>query len=61
MKKNNDSRKFLISAVIWTVVSLVVLALFILTGKPNLTGILGGVALVGFCVAGQWLRYFKFR
>ena len=61
MKKSNNSRKFLVSAILWTVVALAVLALFIYTGNPNIYGILGGTALVAFCVAGQWLRYFKFK
>lgn len=61
MKKTDNSRKYLISAIVWTIISLAVLALFIFTGRPNIYGVLGGIALVGFCIAGQWLRWFKFR
>lgn len=61
MKKSDNSRKYLISAIVWTVIALVVLAFFIFTGNPNTVGIISGVVLVAFCLAGQWLRYFRFR
>jgi len=61
VKKSDNSRKYLISAIVWTVIALAVLALFIFTGGPNIYGVLGGTALAAFCVAGQWLRWYKFR
>jgi ABC-type long-subunit fatty acid transport system fused permease/ATPase subunit len=59
MKQKNN---YLISAVIWTLVAL--LALFVLLFMSS-----GGTAfsraccivLIVLCVAGQWLRWWKFR
>lgn len=56
--KNDQSRRFLIAAIIWTVVAAVAFGLlFIATG--DLFGKICGGVLVVMCVVGQWLRYFK--
>ena len=59
--KNDNSRKYLISAIIWTVVALSVMALLVFAGSAEPVGMLGALALVVMCIVGQWLRYFKSR
>lgn len=57
---NNESRRFLIAAIIWTVVAAIAFVLLLLATGP-LFGKLCGMVLVAMCVVGQWLRYLKSR
>lgn len=58
--KDDQSRRFLIAAIIWTVVAAAACALLIIATGDLFGKICGGV-LVIMCVLGQWLRYFKNR
>ena len=58
--KDDQSRRFLIAAIIWTVVAAAACALLIIATGDHFGKICGGV-LVIMCVLGQWLRYFKNR
>ena len=58
--KDDQSRRFLIAAIIWTVVAAAACALLIIATGVLFGKICGGV-LVIMCVLGQWLRYFKNR
>ena len=57
---NNESRRFLVAAIIWTVVAAVALVMLLVATGP-LFGKICGMALVAMCVVGQWLRYLKSR
>lgn len=56
--KDNQSRRFLIAAIIWTVVAAAACVLLLMATGDLFGKICGGV-LVIMCVVGQWLRYFK--
>lgn len=58
--KDDQSRRFLIAAIIWTVVAAAACALLIIATGDLFGKICGGV-LVIMCVLGQWLRYLKNR
>lgn len=58
--KDDQSRRFLIAAIIWTVVAAAACALLVMATGDLFGKICGGV-LVIMCVLGQWLRYFKNR
>lgn len=53
--------KNLISAIIWTVISLVVFYMLFFMSTANTMGRLCGSVLIGMCLVGQWMRYFKFK
>ena len=53
--------KNLISAIIWTVISLVVFYMLFFMSNANAIGRFSGSVLIGMCLVGQWMRYFKFR
>ena len=53
--------KNLISAIIWTVISLVVFYMLFFMSTANTMGRLFGSVLIGMCLVGQWMRYFKFK
>ncbi len=55
---SGDSQKFFKSAIVWTVISVIALILLFMAEGP-LLGKICGLTLVGFCMAGQWLRYLK--
>ncbi len=55
---SGDSQKYLRSAIIWTVISVIALVLLFMA-EGALFGKICGLTLVGFCMAGQWLRYLK--
>ena len=57
MNKKGDQR-YLRSAVIWTIISVIALMLLFVAQGP-LYGKICGMVLVGFCLAGQWIRYIK--
>ena len=53
---------YLISAIIWTVIALSVLyVLLFMTSGGTAFSRLCGIALIFMCLAGQWLRWWKFR
>lgn len=56
--KDDQSRRFLIAAIIWTVVAAAACVLLLMATGDLFGKICGGV-LVIMCVVGQWLRYFK--
>ena len=60
--KDKKSNRYLISAIVWTVIALVVLyvLLFMTSGGTAFSKVCG-IALVDMCLAGQWLRWWKFR
>ncbi len=60
MKGNKGEKRYLISAIIWTVVALLALVLLLFAQGPGF-GKISGCVLVALCLAGQWLRYFKSR
>lgn len=53
--------KNLISAIIWTVIALVALYVLFFMSTADLIARLSGTVLIGMCLVGQWMRYFKFR
>ena len=53
--------KNLISAIIWTVISLVVFYMLFFMSTANTMERLSGSVLIGMCLVGQWMRYFKFK
>ena len=56
------NKKYLISAIIWMVIALAVLyVLLFMTSGGTAFGRLCGIALIFMCLAGQWLRWWKFR
>lgn len=60
--KDKKSNRYLYSAIMWTVVALAVLyVLLFMTSGGTAFSRLCGVALVVMCIAGQWLRWWKFR
>ena len=60
--KDKKSNRYLVSAVVWTVIALLVLyvLLFMTSGGTAFSRICG-VALIVMCLAGQWLRWWKLR
>lgn len=60
--KDKKSNRYLVSAIVWTVIALAVLyvLLFMTSGGTAFSRICG-IALVVMCLAGQWLRWWKFR
>ena len=60
--KDKKSNRYLISAIVWTVIALAVLyvLLFMTSGGTAFSRICG-VALIVMCLAGQWLRWWKLR
>ncbi len=58
--KDDQSRRFLIAAIIWTLVAAAAFGL-LLVATGDLFGKICGGVLVIMCVVGQWLRYFKNR
>lgn len=60
--KDKKSNRYLISAIVWTVIALLVLyvLLFMTSGGTAFSRICG-VALIVMCLAGQWLRWWKLR
>lgn len=55
---SNESRRYLIAAIIWTVVAAAALGL-LLIAEGGSFGKICGLILITLCVAGQWLRYVK--
>ncbi len=55
---NQGNQNYLRSAIIWTVISVIALVLLFMATGP-LYGKICGMILVGFCLAGQWIRYIK--
>jgi len=53
--------KNLISAIIWTVISLLVFYVLFFMSTADTIARLSGSVLIGMCLVGQWMRYFKFR
>lgn len=60
MNGNKGSSRYLIAAIIWTVIAAVALAL-LLIAEGAMFGKLCGMVLICLCIVGQWLRYFKSR
>ena len=60
--KDKKSNRYLVSAIVWTVIALLVLyvLLFMTSGSTTFSRICG-IALIVMCLAGQWLRWWKFR
>lgn len=60
--KGKKGNRYLYSAIMWTVVALAALyvLLFMASGGTTFSR-LCGVALIVMCLAGQWLRWWKFR
>lgn len=60
--KDRKSNRYLFAAIMWTVIALAVLyVLLFMTSGGTAFSRLCGVALVVMCLAGQWLRWWKFR
>ena len=60
--KDKKSNRYLISAIVWTVIALAMLyVLLFMTSGGTAFGKVCGIALVAMCLAGQWLRWWKFR
>ena len=60
--KDKKSNRYLVSAIVWTVIVLAVLyVLLFMTSGGTAFGRACGVVLVVMCLAGQWLRWWKFR
>ena len=60
--KDKKSNRYLVSAIVWTVIALLVLyVLLFMTSGGTAFGKVCGIALVTMCLAGQWLRWWKFR
>ena len=53
--------KNLISAIIWTVVALLAFYVLFFMSTADTIARLSGSVLIGMCLVGQWMRYFKFR
>lgn len=60
--KDKKGNRYLYSAIMWTVVALAALyVLLFMTSGGTTFSRLCGVALIVMCLAGQWLRWWKFR
>ena len=60
--KDKKGNRYLVSAIIWTVIALAVLyVLLFMTSGGTAFSKACGVVLVVMCLAGQWLRWWKFR
>ena len=60
--KDKKGNRYLYSAIMWTVVALAVLSVLrVMTSGGTAFSRLCGVALIVLCLAGQWLRWWKFR
>lgn len=58
----NRNNKYLISAIVWTVIALAVLyVLLFMSSGGTAFGRICGIVLVVMCLTGQWLRWWKFR
>lgn len=53
--------KNLISAIIWTVIALAVFYVLFFMSTADTVARLCGSVLIGMCLVGQWMRYFKFK
>ena len=56
---NGESKKFLISAIIWTVICLFALGILIFAVQTSVFPKICGLVLIILCLSGQWLRYIK--
>lgn len=54
-------KNYLLSAVIWTVIALIAFYVLFFMSTADTIARLSGSVLIGLCLAGQWIRYFKFR
>ena len=60
--KDKKSNRYLVSAIVWTVIALLVLyVLLFMTSGGTAFGKVCGIALIVMCLAGQWLRWWTFR
>jgi len=53
--------KNLVSAIVWTVIALVVFYILFFASTADTIARLSGAVLIGMCLVGQWMRYFKFK
>lgn len=53
--------KNLISAIIWTVVAFAAFYVLFFMSTADTVAKFSGTVLIGMCLVGQWMRYFKFR
>lgn len=59
---DNRGKKYLTSAIIWTVIALIALfVLMFMTKGGNTFGRISALALIVLCLAGQWLRWWKLK
>lgn len=59
---NKSPKYYLTTAIIWTAIALLALyVLFFRTRGFTIFEMGCGVFLIGMCLIGQWVRYFKFR
>lgn len=59
MKGGNT--KYLISAIIWTLICLLALGILIFAVQTYVFTKICGLVLIILCLSGQWLRYIKSR
>lgn len=58
---NGESKKFLISAIVWTTICVLALGILIFGVQSGLFPKICGLVLIILCLSGQWLRYIKSR
>lgn len=61
MNDRKSPTYYLIAAIIWTVVALLALVVLFAYSTAGTFTKLCGLVLIGMCLAGQWLRYKKFK
>lgn len=57
---NNKSKRYLISAIFFTVIAVLAGVLFLMS-TASLFGKGCAIVLVIMCISGQWMRYNKFK
>lgn len=61
MNNQKSSAYYLVAAIIWTVVALLALVVLFAYSTAGTFAKLCGLVLIGMCIAGQWMRYKKFK
>jgi hypothetical protein len=61
MNKKKGRNFYLVSAIIWTVIALLVMYVLFFMSDANLMAQICGMVLICMCIIGQWMRYFKMK
>lgn len=61
MNNGRSPAYYLIAAIIWTVIALLALVVLLFFTDTGAFAKICGLALIGMCIAGQWVRYGRMK